>query len=79
MTAKVIQMTIDEALLADVDQVTREEGLTRSAFLRAALEEALARIRIRRLERQHAEAYARLPQSADEIEAWSSVQAWGEG
>ena len=38
---KTIQITLDEALLAEVDQVVREQGANRSAFIRHALRLAL--------------------------------------
>ena len=40
---KTIQMTIDEELLCRVDDVTKELGVNRSAFLREALAEKLHR------------------------------------
>jgi metal-responsive CopG/Arc/MetJ family transcriptional regulator len=40
---KTIQITIDEALLADVDRAVDELGANRSAFIRNALQAALHR------------------------------------
>ena len=77
MTTRTIQMTMDEALLEAVDEATRELHMSRSALIRAALDEYLRQVRRRRLERQHAEGYARVPQVAEEFEAWDSEQVWG--
>lgn len=56
---KTIQMTIDEPLLEEVDHVIRDPGTPRSSFIRSALQPALRQHAISRLERQHAEGYAR--------------------
>ena len=78
MTTKTIQMTMDAALLEAVDEATRELHMSRSALIRAALDEYLRQVRRRRLERQHAEGYARIPQVAEEYEAWEAEQVWSE-
>lgn len=53
-------MTIEDALLEDVDQLIEELGTTRSAFIRSALQAALKKHRKKLLERKHAEGYQRL-------------------
>lgn len=73
---KTIQMTIDEALLADVDRVTAELQTTRSAFIRSALQNALRQYQIQRLERQQAAGYARYPVQPGEFDVWPAEQAW---
>jgi metal-responsive CopG/Arc/MetJ family transcriptional regulator len=75
---KTIQMTIDEELLTQVDEATRAQGTTRSAFIRAALQLALRQHAIRQLERQHAEGYARHPVAPGEFDLWEHEQAWGQ-
>jgi CopG family transcriptional regulator / antitoxin EndoAI len=75
---KTIQMTIDEPLLEEVDDVTRELKTTRSAFIRSALHLALREHSISKLERQHAEGYAKHPVNTGEFDAWEAEQAWGE-
>jgi metal-responsive CopG/Arc/MetJ family transcriptional regulator len=55
---KTIQMTIDEPLLREVDRVIVELDTTRSAFIREALEAALRRHEILKLEQQHAHGYS---------------------
>jgi metal-responsive CopG/Arc/MetJ family transcriptional regulator len=62
---KTIQMTIDEPLLNEVDRVIAELHTTRSAFIREALEAALRRHDIRKLEQQHAQGYSQHPNEAE--------------
>jgi len=75
---KTIQMTIDDELLAQVDQAIQGLGTTRSAFIRSALHLALRRHTTEQLERQHAEGYARFPVEAGEFDVWESEQSWSE-
>jgi len=75
---KTIQMTIDEPLLAEVDQAIRDLDTTRSAFVRDALRLALRRYTITSMERRHAEGYARHPVEPGEFDVWEAEQAWGE-
>jgi metal-responsive CopG/Arc/MetJ family transcriptional regulator len=75
---KTIQMTIDEPLLLEVDQVIDELNTTRSAFIRQVLEEAVKRYHVRSLEQQQAEGYARKPVQPGEFDGWEDEQAWGQ-
>ena len=77
MATRTIQMTIDDALLTEVDVATRELDTTRSALIRSALTQFLEDLRTRRLERQHREAYERMPQSDSDLPFWETVEAWG--
>jgi metal-responsive CopG/Arc/MetJ family transcriptional regulator len=74
---KTIQMTIDEPLLAEVDQLIQTLNTTRSAFIREALELALRRHTIAAMEWKHAEGYARHPVEPGEFDVWEDEQAWG--
>lgn len=74
---KTIQMTIDEPLLTEVDQMAEKLNTTRSGFIREALELALRRHAIAEMERKHAEGYARQPVEAGEFDVWEDEQAWG--
>ena len=49
---KTIQMTIDEPLLAEVDQAIKALNTTRSAFIRQALQLALQRYKILEMEKK---------------------------
>jgi metal-responsive CopG/Arc/MetJ family transcriptional regulator len=58
---KTIQLTIDDELLAEVDQATAELHMDRSAFIRHALQRALRQHRIQQLEQQHIKRYQDQP------------------
>lgn len=73
---KTIQMTIDESLLEEVDRTTLELNTTRSAFVRSALQAAIERHSIEKLEQQHAQGYLRHPVKAGEFDVWQTEQAW---
>jgi len=75
---KTIQMTIDEPLLAEIDQVVQSLNTTRSAFIRRALQLALQQQKIAEMERRHAEGYARHPVEPGEFDVWESEQVWGD-
>ena len=75
---KTVQMTVDEPLLSEVDEVVKSLHTTRSAFVRQALQLALRRYKTLTLERQHAEGYAKQPVHPGEFDAWVAEQAWGE-
>jgi metal-responsive CopG/Arc/MetJ family transcriptional regulator len=63
---KTVQMTIEDNLLQDVDQLIDELGTTRSAFIRSALQAALKKHRKKLLERKHAEGYKKLEEQDDD-------------
>lgn len=75
---KTIQMTIDELLLAQVDQTVQQLNTTRSAFIREALEKALAHFRLRQMEDEDAAGYRRIPAQALDVAEWETEQAWGD-
>ena len=74
-----IQLSIDESLLAEVQQATNALQMTPSDFMTVALERALQQREIIAKERQHAQGYLDQPQQPEEIEEWQSEQDWGEG
>ncbi|RJP18115.1 MAG: ribbon-helix-helix protein, CopG family [Candidatus Omnitrophota bacterium] len=73
---KTIQMTIDESLLEQVDQVSLALKTTRSSFIRSALRMALRRHSIEMLERQHEQGYANFPPQPGEFDGWETEQIW---
>lgn len=75
---KTIQMTIDEVLLERVDETVHALNTTRSAFIRDALEHALASHYVRSLEKQDAAGYAHIPADSTDAVDWESEQAWGD-
>ncbi len=74
---KTIQMTIEEALLAEVDNTIQAINTTRSAFIRHALRLALEQFKIRQLEIQHRVGYEDHPVLAGEFDVWEAEQYWG--
>lgn len=75
---KTIQMTIDEPLLTRVDKTIETLNMTRSAFIREALEIALRHYQILEMEKKHAEGYARQPVEPGEFDIWEGERVWGE-
>lgn len=75
---KTIQLTIDEPLLEDVDEVVTQLHTTRSALVQEALHLLLRRLRVRVMEQRQIDAYTHQPQPADELADWLEVQDWGD-
>jgi Arc/MetJ family transcription regulator len=73
-----IQLSIDDALLAEVQQATNALQMTRSDFFKLALERALRQRKVIELEIRDAKAYAEKPQTVEEIEEWQGEQYWDE-
>ena len=59
-----IQLSIDESLLAEVQQATSALQMTPSDFIKVALERAVQQRETIAKERQHAEAYSKHPGSS---------------
>ena len=72
-----IQLSIDESLLAEVQQATNALQMTPSDFMKVALERALQQREIIAKERRDAQGYLEKPQQVEEIEEWQSEQDWG--
>ena len=73
-----IQLTLDESLLAEVQQATTALQMSPSDFMRVALERALEQREIIAKERQDAQGYLEQPQSAEDIKEWETEQDWEE-
>jgi metal-responsive CopG/Arc/MetJ family transcriptional regulator len=71
-------MTLDEHLVSTVDKVVKNMHTTRSAFTREALQQAIARIKMQRLEEKHRQGYLRKPAPAGEFGVWEKEQKWGD-
>ncbi|MDI6791391.1 MAG: ribbon-helix-helix domain-containing protein [bacterium] len=74
---RTIQMTLDNDLVEAVDRIVKELKITRSAFTRAALREAINSLAISRLERKHRRGYEVYPVNKDEFSLWEKEQDWG--
>lgn len=75
---KAIELTIEETLLEEIDEVTHKLSMTREDFVRTALERALSQREIIALERQHAQGYDRHPVAPGEFDEWEAEQVWEE-
>jgi metal-responsive CopG/Arc/MetJ family transcriptional regulator len=73
---KTIQITIDDTLLQQVDQVTHSKKIARSQFIRTALQDALRCLAIEELEQKQIEGYRISPVNPGEFDVWESQQAW---
>lgn len=73
---KTVQMTLDPELVTHVDRAAARLGLSRSAFTRRALREALERMRLQALEERHREGYRRKPVRRGEFDLWQPEQTW---
>lgn len=73
-----IEFKIDEPLLSSIDDAAKTLAMSRTDFIETALQRALRQQRNIALERQHAEGYARHPQTGIESEDWESVRGWPE-
>ncbi|HXV65272.1 MAG TPA: ribbon-helix-helix domain-containing protein [Vicinamibacteria bacterium] len=73
---KTVQMTLDDELVREVDEVVERLGTTRSAFTRQALRRALEGIRIEALEEKHRRGYERHPVKTGEFDDWETEQVW---
>jgi metal-responsive CopG/Arc/MetJ family transcriptional regulator len=71
-------MTLDDNLLKAVDCVSKELRTNRSAFVRKALREAIARHNLEQLELKHRRGYEQYPVTVDEFSVWETEQAWGD-
>ena len=66
--SKTIQTTIDEPCYQQIDEAISRLKISRAAFVRQALQQALRRLQIRLLEEKHAAGYARHPVSEGEFD-----------
>jgi metal-responsive CopG/Arc/MetJ family transcriptional regulator len=75
---KIVQMTLDDDIVQEVDRIAKQLHTNRSAFTRQALRAALDRHNQEQLEQQHRQGYEGKPVAADEFSAWEPEQAWGD-
>lgn len=75
---RTIQMTLDDELVANVDQVVKKLKTTRSAFARKALKSAIKQVNINLLEQKHKKGYGHHPADKTEFSLWESEQEWGD-
>ncbi len=73
---KTVQMTLDEELVKEVDQVVKELHTNRSAFTRDALKNALSVFYIKQLEQKQIDGYKSNPVKINEFSEFENEQAW---
>ncbi len=73
---RTIQMTLDDDLVDAVDKVVKKLRMTRSAFTRQALRNAVAHANIKQMENKHKIGYEKKPVSKSEFNIWESEQEW---
>ncbi|OGW14790.1 MAG: CopG family transcriptional regulator [Nitrospirae bacterium GWA2_42_11] len=73
---RTIQMTLDDEVVETVDMVVKKLKTTRSAFTRKALQDAIKRVNIESLEKNHRKGYERHPVTKTEFSVWESEQEW---
>ena len=73
---KTIQITMDEELLTRLDKAEEVRQLGRSAVLRRATAEYLARQRRVEIARQYRKAYGAHAALGDEFKGWEDEAAW---
>lgn len=69
---RIIQVPISEDLLQQLDAYSAERGQSRSAFIREACAEYVAKLTEEELDRQYEEAYRKFPEGEEE-EAWARM------
>ncbi len=74
---KTIQITIDEALLKELDQIIKKTKESRSAIIRNAILSYLRQRRITKMEEKHKKGYEKNPIREDEFSVWEDEQVWG--
>jgi len=73
---RTIQMTLDDDLVDAVDKIVKKLKMTRSAFARQALRNALSQANIKQLEVKHKKGYEKKPVNDSEFSIWESEQEW---
>ena len=75
---RTVQMTLDDDLVVAVDNIVKKLKMSRSAFARKALKDAIKQVNINTLEKKHKKGYERHPVGKTEFSAWESEQEWGD-
>jgi len=75
---RTVQLTLEDDLVVSVDQAVKKLHISRSAFARLALKEALRNLKIKQLEHQHRQGYQAHPSTRNEVGVWEKEQAWGD-
>lgn len=71
-------MTLEEELIVSVDKIVKKLNITRSAFTRKALRDAIKQFQINLLEEKHRKGYKTFPVKRKEFSVWEKEQDWGD-
>ncbi len=77
-TMKVIQVTIDEPLLLELDRLAACDGKARSVLIRDAVAKMLRKRHFEEMDRLVIESFRTHPQDLAEVEEWAEIQDWGD-
>ena len=69
---------LDNGLINTVDRLSRNLHVSRSAFARTALKDAVKKYHVRQLESKHRKGYEKNPVQDAEFGVWEKEQAWGD-
>ena len=75
---KTIEVTLDENLLDQIEQVTRTLGIPRSQFIQQAIRRTLPGPTLGGREQQHRAGYLRQPVQPGEFDVWETEQIWSD-
>jgi Ribbon-helix-helix protein, copG family. len=73
---RIVQITLDDDLVDAVDKTVKKLKMTRSAFTRQVLRNALTQAKIGQMENKHKKGYEKKPVSKSEFSIWESKQEW---
>ncbi len=77
-TMKVIQVTMDQPLLEQLDKAAACDGKARSVLIRDAVAKMLRKRHFEEAERREIESYQPEPDDVSEVEAWIPLRDWGD-
>lgn len=75
---RIVQITLDDELVKQIDRLSKKRKLTRSAFMHEALTKAVAHYTELGAEKKHRQGYVAHPVNKDEFSVWENEQDWGD-
>jgi metal-responsive CopG/Arc/MetJ family transcriptional regulator len=73
---KTIQMTLDDQLLKQIDEIIKDLKISRSAYIRDSIRHYLKQTDIKQMEKQHRDGYQKFPVKKGEFDVWEDEQIW---
>lgn len=74
---RTVQLTLDEGLVKEVNELAKRLNTTRSAFTRDALRQAVDHQNLKDAEERHRQGCIAKPVTPEEFSVWEAEQAWG--